>query len=142
MRLTISRLLAIVGWGWLAFAALAEEPAHTMTVNGHQFTLPPGFELELAAGADLVPRPISADFDERGRLYVTDSSGTNEPSAVQLEKKPHRIVRLEDTNGDGKFDKSVVFAERLMFPEGALWHAGSLYVAARTSGKNGSKAKR
>src|SRR4030095_1652604 len=62
------------------------------------FTLPDGFTLERVAGPGLVDRPIEADFDEQGRLYVTDSSGSNEPTAKQLEKKPHRIVRLEDTD--------------------------------------------
>lgn len=99
-------------------------------VNGTKFTLPDGFSLELVAGPDLVPHPICADFDEQGRLYVADSSGSNENVKTQLEKKPHRIVRLEDTNGDGVFDNRVVFADRMMFPEGTLWHDGSLYVAA------------
>ena len=39
-------------------------------------------------------------------------------------------MRLEDTNGDGKFDKATTFADKMMFPEGAMWHDGSLYVAA------------
>ena len=51
----------------------------------------------------------------------------------QLADKPHRIVRLEDTNGDGRFDSSVVFADKMMFPEGAMWFDGSLYVAAPPS---------
>jgi putative membrane-bound dehydrogenase-like protein len=51
----------------------------------------------------------------------------------QLEEKPHRVVRLEDTEGDGRFDKSVVFADRMMFPEGAMWLDGSLYVSAPPS---------
>ncbi|MEE3371584.1 MAG: PVC-type heme-binding CxxCH protein [Planctomycetota bacterium] len=99
-------------------------------LNGHLFVLPDGYEIEHAAGPPLVNRPISADFDDRGRLYVTDSSGSNENVKTQLEKRPHRIVRLEDSNGDGVFDKGSVFAEGLMFPEGALWHEGSFYVAA------------
>ncbi len=102
-------------------------------LNGHTFSLPEGFSIELVAGPPLVDRPISASFDEDGRLYVSDSSGTNDPSAKQLIDKPHRVVRLEDTDGDGKFDKSVVFADKLMFPEGTLWHDGSLYVAAPPS---------
>ncbi|MFM1801269.1 MAG: hypothetical protein RJA81_621, partial [Planctomycetota bacterium] len=48
-------------------------------------------------------------------------------------QRPHRIVRLEDTNGDGRFDKSIVFADKMMFPEGTLWHRGSLYVSAPPS---------
>ncbi|HEY1109217.1 MAG TPA: PVC-type heme-binding CxxCH protein, partial [Opitutaceae bacterium] len=33
-------------------------------------------------------------------------------------------------DGDGKFDKQVVFAENMMFPQGALFYEGSLYVGA------------
>ena len=89
-----------------------------------------GFEVERVAGPPLVERPIVADFDEHGRLYVADSSGSNDKVQKQLEEKPHRIVRLEDSDGDGRFDKSVVFADKMMFPEGAMWFDGSLYVAA------------
>lgn len=96
-------------------------------------TVPDGFEIELVATAPLVDRPIEADFDELGRLYVSDSSGTNEKPDKQLISKPHRIVRLEDTDGDGKFDKQVVFADKMMFPEGVMWHDGSLYVSAPPS---------
>ncbi|MCI0620258.1 MAG: hypothetical protein L0387_01040 [Acidobacteria bacterium] len=95
--------------------------------------VPDGFEVERVAGPPLVDRPIVADFDEQGRLYVADSSGSNDKVEKQLAEKPHRIVRLEDTNGDGRFDKSVVFADRMMFPEGAMWYDGSLYVSAPPS---------
>src|SRR5438094_7254970 len=78
-------------------------------LNGHTFTLPPGFTVELAARPPLVERPIVADFDEEGHLYVADSSGSNEKVEVQLRKRPHRIVRLEDGDGDGRFDGGVVF---------------------------------
>jgi len=98
--------------------------------NGHTFHLPDGFTIELVAGPPLVNRPISADFDEQGRLYVTDSSGSNDPLEKQLKEKPHRVMRLEDVDGDGCFDRSTVFADRMMFPEGCLWFNGSLYVAA------------
>ena len=97
------------------------------------FTLPAGFEIERVAGPPLVERPIVADFDEQGRLYVADSSGSSDKVDKQLIDRPHRIVRLEDTDGDGRFDSSVVFAERMMLPEGTLWFDGSLYVAAPPS---------
>ena len=42
-------------------------------------------------------------------------------------------MRLEDTDGDGRFDRSTVFADRMMFPEGVMWLDGSLYVAAPPS---------
>ncbi|NBR05537.1 MAG: dehydrogenase [Planctomycetes bacterium] len=102
-------------------------------LNGHKFKLPIGFEITLCASSDVVPRPISAAFDDQGRLYVSDSSGSNEKSDVQLQKKPHRILRLEDKNHDGKFEHVTVFAENMMFPEGTMWLDGSLYVAAPPS---------
>ncbi len=107
--------------------------AAEISLNGHTFQVPDGFTVELAASSPLVDRPISADFDPQGRLYVTESSGTNEPVAEQLKQKPHRILRLVDTDNDGRFDQRTVFADKMMFPEGALWHAGSLYVAAPPS---------
>jgi putative membrane-bound dehydrogenase-like protein len=95
--------------------------------------LPLGFTIERVAGPPLVDRPIVADFDDEGRLYVADSSGSNERVEKQLADRPHRIVRLEDKDGDGHFDTSVVFADRMMLPEGTMWLDGSLYVAAPPS---------
>ena len=97
------------------------------------FRLPPGFTIERVAGSPLVDRPIVADFDDQGRLYVADSSGSNDRVEKQLEDRPHRIVRLEDKDGDGRFDTSVIFADRMMLPEGTMWLDGSLYVAAPPS---------
>jgi putative membrane-bound dehydrogenase-like protein len=114
----------------LPLSASAQPGTHQVKLNGHTFTLPDGFTIEVAAGADIAPRPIAAAFDEKGRLYVTDSSGSNEKVGVQLEKKPHRILRLESTAGDGKFDRQTVFVKNVMFPEGCMWMNGSLYVAA------------
>src|SRR5262245_4433504 len=84
-------------------------------------TVPDGFEVQLVAGPPLVDRPIAVDFDEEGRLYVSDSSGSNEKSDKQLQSKPHRILRLEDTDGDGRYDKRTIFADQMMFPEGVMW---------------------
>ena len=107
--------------------------AAEITANGRHFTLPDGFTIELAAAPPLVERPITADFDEQGRLYVADSSGSGDKPAQQLKDKPHRIVRLVDTRGNGRFDQQTVFANHMMFPEGTLWLDGSLYVAAPPS---------
>ncbi|MFN0020897.1 MAG: PVC-type heme-binding CxxCH protein, partial [Pirellulaceae bacterium] len=94
------------------------------------FEVPPGFTVEVAASTPLVKHPIMAGFDDKGRLYVAESAGMNLPR-VDLEKQlPNGIVRLEDSDGDGKFDKQTVFADKMTFPQGALWHDGSIYAAS------------
>ncbi len=118
--------------GWRCSVAGAIEAAE-VHVDGRTFRIPDGFTIERAAGSPLVDRPITAAFDDRGRLYVADSSGSNDNVQKQLAERPHRIVRLEDTDRDGKFDKTVVFADRMMFPEGTMWFEDSLYVAAPPS---------
>src|SRR5438876_11101410 len=129
----VTLLLCLAACGVFADDKPAAPKVKTVDLNGHTFTLPDGFTIELAAGPPLVNRPITADFDEEGRLYVSDSSGTNDKVQVQLEQKPHRVLRLSDTNGDGKFDSATVFADKLMFPEGTMWLDGSLYVSAPPS---------
>ncbi|MCA9025025.1 MAG: HEAT repeat domain-containing protein [Planctomycetaceae bacterium] len=128
--LTAHSLLEFLTTLSLLTALTAPAFANDIALGDHNFTLPDGFTIEQVAGPPLVNRPICADFDEQGRLYVADSSGSNENVQTQLEQKPHRIVRLEDTDGDGTFEKSVVFAGSMMFPEGAMWFDGSLYVSA------------
>src|SRR6185436_10638960 len=120
----------------LLAAAIARVPAATQAGGAQpdaQLTVPDGFEVQLVAGPPLVERPIVADFDERGRLYVADSSGSNDKTDVQVVERPHRIMRLTDDDGDGRFDRSTVFADRMMLPEGTMWFDGSLYVAAPPS---------
>lgn len=102
-------------------------------LNGHKFTLPNGFKLAVAVPSTLVERPVTADFDERGRLYVAEPSGSNDNVQKQLKDRPHRIVRLTDQDGDGCFDERTIFADKMMLPEGTLWYDGSLYVSAPPS---------
>ncbi len=94
------------------------------------FEVPAGFEVELVAGPPLVERPIMAAFDDRGRLYVSDSAGVNHKGAELLKDPPHRIRLLEDTDGDGKFDTGRVFADKLVFPQGLLWHQGAVWCVS------------
>jgi len=97
------------------------------------FTVPPGFVAELVAGPPLLERPMMAGFDDRGRLFVCDSSGFNlmkGTSEILVKDPPHCIRMLEDTDGDGRFDKSTVFADKMTFPMGALWVDGGLYTCS------------
>ncbi len=110
--------------------ATATTQAAEFKIGIHTFTLPDGLTVELVAGPPLVDRPITMALGDKGELYVADSSGSNDKVEKQLADKTHRIVRLVDTDGDGKFDKRTIFADRMMFPEGTMWLDGSLYVSA------------
>lgn len=121
--------LAVAVAAFLLFRSRSEKAPPSLSL----LTVPPGFEVDRAAGPPLVERPIVADFDEQGRLYVAESSGSNDKLEKQLQDKPHSILRLEDVDGDGRFDHRTVFADRVMFPEGTLWYDGSLYVSAPPS---------
>src|SRR5438105_4623517 len=98
--------------------------------SNQTITVPDGFEIELVAAPPVVQRPISAAFDEQGRLYITDSAGTADKAPQQAEAKPNSVLRLDAANASGHFEKSVVFADGLAFTEGCMWRDGSLYVAA------------
>src|SRR5678815_1807495 len=76
------------------------------------FQLRKGFRLELVAGEPLVTDPIALAFDEDGRLFVVEMNDYPE-NAPQY--RGH-VKRLEDTDGDGRFDKSTVFAKGLRWP--------------------------
>ncbi len=100
----------------------------TQNIGPHHFIVAPDHRVSRAMVPGLVDRPISAAFDEKGRLFVTESSGSNEPAAVQAKTKPHRILRLEDTDGDGVFDKRTVFADNLMLPQGIMVFRGEVWT--------------
>ena len=104
--------------------------AKEVVISPHTFTIPDGYELELAAASGLVERPMHMYFDDEGALYVTDSSGDSRPAPLQLAEPSHRILRLVDKDGDGVFDESTVFAENVPFPESILVHEGDIYVGA------------
>src|SRR5436190_616345 len=126
----MSRLVLLIVLVPVAVWAQSPAAVNTVALDGHNFTVPPGFTIERAAGPPLINLPIVADFDERGRLYVAEAGGAITKPEVQEQKPAHRIVRLVDVDGDGVFDKSTVFADKIAFPEGAMWRQGSLYVAA------------
>ncbi len=102
-------------------------------LTAEEFTPPPievpaGFTVELVAGPPLVKYPMMAAFDEVGRLHIAESDGQNLGKEALLEQQPRFVRRIEDTDGDGKFDKSTIFADRMVMPEGALWHRNSLFI--------------
>ena len=92
--------------------------------------VPDGYTIERVTTPEQTLHPMMGCFDDDGRLYLAESAGTNRPAA-ELVKDPQDLIRvLEDTDGDGKFDKSSVFADKMVFPQGVLWHGGSVYTCS------------
>ncbi|MCL6258708.1 c-type cytochrome [Aquiflexum sp. TKW24L] len=82
------------------------------------FVLPEGFEVTLFASEPDITKPINMAFDEKGRLWVTQSS--EYPIAAGQGEGNDRITILEDTDGDGKADKIQDFANDLNIPIGII----------------------
>lgn len=129
--LTATRSILLLAAGLLP-AARGDEPAPIETPPP-EFQAPPGFVVERVAGPPLVRYPLFAAADDQGRLYVAEGTGTNLPGEELVPKKLGRITRLDDTDGDGKFDTSQVFADELVFPQGVLWHDGAVYACSHPS---------
>lgn len=87
-----------------------------------------GFHLQLAAHEPQVRDPIALCFDERGRMFVCEMIDYPE----QRDSNPHlgRVSVLEDTNGDGYYNHSRVFADNLPWPTGLIWANQQLFVIA------------
>ncbi|MEP7109176.1 MAG: PVC-type heme-binding CxxCH protein [Ferruginibacter sp.] len=92
--------------------------------------VPAGFSIERVAAPNMLTYPMFASFDGQGRLFVFESDGSSPSTEDMLKKPPYHVRLLEDTDGDGIFDKSKIFADSLSFPKGGVFYKGSLYVTA------------
>ena len=93
------------------------------------FKVADGFKITMAAVPPLVGYPMMACFDDEGRLYIAESDGRNLTTKAEIEKELPRFVRrLVDRDGDGVYDESTIFADKMTMPEGGLWHDGALYI--------------
>jgi putative membrane-bound dehydrogenase-like protein len=88
--------------------------------------VPEGFAVELVASEPDLVNPVAMTFDERGRIWVTESLEypRREPGPGR-----DRIKVLEDTDGDGKADRFTVFADGLNIPSGIAVGHGGVWVA-------------
>jgi putative membrane-bound dehydrogenase-like protein len=107
---------------------LVAVPPLSPTEERATFRLPSGIRIDLVASEPEVVDPVAMAFDASGRLYVAEMPGypngglgTGEPT------RKGRIKRLEDRDGDGVFETSIVFADDLRFPTGVFpWRDGVL----------------
>lgn len=95
-----------------------------------RFKVPAGYVVEMIAGPPLVHHPMMANFDERGRLFLAESSGLNLRADDLLKTLPNKVLLLDETDARGRFTRSRVFADKMTFPSGALPYRGALYVTA------------
>ena len=94
------------------------------------FTIDPRFEVNCFASEEDFPDiacPIQIRWDSKGRLWVACS--TTYPHIYPGQEPNDKIVILEDTNGDGKADKSNVWADDLHIPLSFEFGNGGVYVS-------------
>ena len=73
------------------------------------FQVADGLEVKLWANSPMLKNPTNLDTDQKGRLWVAE--GVNYRSHYDRQPEGDRIVVLEDTDGDGRADKSWTFVQ-------------------------------
>ena len=115
----------------MAFAQRdAKVPDPDPELERKTFIVAPGFEVSLYAADPLLAKPLQMNFDPQGRLWVSTSEVY--PQIKPGEKANDKVIVLEDTDGDGKADKTTVFADGLLIPTGIEPGDGGAYVANST----------
>ncbi len=110
---------------------LKEIPAADPVAEMAAMSLDTSAAVNLFAADPDIRKPIQANFDSRGRLWVASSEVY--PQITPGEKADDKIIVLEDTDGDGASDRSTVFADGLLIPTGVVPDgSGGAYVGAST----------
>lgn len=90
----------------------------------------PGYVVELMAAEPLVMDPVAMAWGADGKLWVAEMA--DYPNGLDGKGQPGGRVRfLQDTDGDGNYDKSTLFLDGVNFPNGVFpWKRGALVSAA------------
>lgn len=117
-------ILALLGTASLA--RRSDGPPYSPADSLATMQLEDGYRIEVVASEPDVQSPVAMDIDERGRLFVAEMPG------YPLDTRPTgRIKVLDDTDGDGRYDRSRVFADGLVLPTGVMrWKRGVLVTSA------------
>ena len=89
---------------------------------------PAEFTVERVDPEGKISFPMFACFDDAGRLFVTESSGLDLYAELSALTRKCRVSVLEDKDGDGLYESSTVFQDKLVMPMGAAWRDGKLYL--------------
>ena len=100
----------------------AMEPAQALAA----IQVKDGYRLELAAAEPLVRDPVAMAFDENGRMFVVEMCDYSEQDKEFL----GNVRLLEDTDNNGSYEKSTLFAHHLSWPTGVICYNGGVFVAA------------
>ena len=92
--------------------------------------VPQGFTATLFAGEPDVVQPMSITFDDRGRMWVVECRSYPKWLPVGATEGPDRILILEDTNGDGKFDSRKVFLDKGVNFSSVEYGFGGIFVTS------------
>src|SRR4051812_26899675 len=103
---------------------LGRVPPRSLDEALSSFEVAQGWRIELAAGEPDVVDPVAMAFDESGRLYVVEMIDYSE----QVKERLGRVRLLTDTDGDGRFDTSIVFAKDLSWPTAVACYDGGVFI--------------
>jgi putative membrane-bound dehydrogenase-like protein len=104
-------------------------PTRSLDEASRTFEAVDNFHLELTAAEPLVQSPVAAAFDADGNLYVAEMR--DYPYKPKPGHTPLGTVRLlRDTDGDGRFDQSHIFADGLLWAAGIAPWKGGVFVSA------------
>jgi putative membrane-bound dehydrogenase-like protein len=92
--------------------------------------LHPDFELSLAAAEPLVVKPISIDWDPRGRMWVAMTPGYPYKEKFSGLKAHDEIAILADEDGDGRMDSRKTFYKGLDLVTAFVHHRDGVIVGA------------
>jgi putative membrane-bound dehydrogenase-like protein len=85
-------------------------------------------QVSLVAAEPEVVDPVALCFDGKGRLYVVESRGYPHPGKGLPKEQAGVVARLEDTDGDGRYEKRTTFADGFTFPNGILPWGNGFFV--------------
>jgi putative membrane-bound dehydrogenase-like protein len=119
----------------VSLALLAQKPPHgqdklpgpalTPAEALKKMTVPEGFTVELVAAEPDIVNPVAMCFDEKGRVWITESL-----EYPRREPGPGRDrVKCIEIGPDGKASKITTFAEGLNIPSGIAVGHGGVWVA-------------